>query len=287
MVRKSITVCKSKSVVYKEGGIFILELEKIKNNNNREILEDYFLNELPIKEICSKHNIGDRYLYRLLKENNLEKRKTKGQKLLEKIKDNKELFYYLLGLISSDGYVYKEKPRVEINLKLSDCKILEGISQYLYGENKVIYEPNFSVNGRSRLFLYGKEIVLELYKYGITQKKSSTLSLNIEMFEKEYVGHFYRGYIDGDGSIVYKNNNNINIRIVGNLDTTTKFKEMTKRFFNIESSVFKVNSDASFDIYRWQVCKNEDVLKILNNIYKNAHFYLDRKFDKIKTVIKT
>ena len=101
-----------------------LNLNEIKINKDRIILEDYFLNDLPIKEICFKHSIGDRYLYKLLKINGFNKRKTEGQKVLDKLLQNKELFYYLLGLIASDGYVYKKKPRVEINLQISDSKLL-------------------------------------------------------------------------------------------------------------------------------------------------------------------
>ena len=196
------------------------------------------------------------------------------------------MFYYLLGLIASDGYVYKTKPRVEIGLIISDSKILEDISQYIFGENLVRYEPNFSVNGRCRLFIYGKEIVEELYKYGITQKKSETLNLNMDLFENKYLRHFLRGYIDGDGCIKYFNDNHITVRIDGNKDTTSKICTIIYEMFGITSLHFKVNNVTKYDFYRWQVSKNEEVRMILNTIYKDANFYIQRKYDLIKTIIQ-
>ena len=260
-------------------------INNIENKRDKDILYDYFIENMPIKEICIKHKLSDKYLYKIIKQNNLEKRRTKGQKLLDKIKENKELFYYLLGLIASDGYVYKKKPRVEIDLIISDSKVLEDISFYLYGENTVRYEPDFSVSGRCRLFLYGKEIVDEMYKYGITQKKSETLSLNIDLFGKDYFNHFLRGYIDGDGSIQYFNDNYITIRIDGNKDTIQKICNMVDNIFTIKSLFYKNSVQTSFDFYRWQVCKNKDVREILNYIYKEANFYIQRKYDSIKTIL--
>lgn len=262
-------------------------INELENKRDKEILYSYYINEDNIKNICKKFQVSDRYLYKIIKINNLEKRKTTGMKTKETIENNKELLYYLIGLIGADGCMSEKRNRIEITLILSDIEILQKLSLLIYGKDRVLIDENCLPNGRCRLFIYGKETVELFKKYGITQAKTATLKFNLEFFESKYINHFVRGFMDGDGSYNVNGGrlkHNTIITLGGNLNVTTLMQDICSEL-GIKSSVFQINPYVSFDFYRFQISKNEDSLKFIQFAYKDANIYLERKYKKIKDKI--
>lgn len=263
-------------------------IKNIENSRDRDILYSYYINGESIKWICKRYKVSDRYLYKIIKENNLEKRKTEGAKTRELIEANKELLYYLVGLISSDGYMYEVKPRIEIGLNLNDKDLLENLSYLIYGDNRVILQEVFSVNGRARLFIYGKEVVQLFKSYGITQRKSVTMDLRFETFEEEYIWHFIRGYFDGDGSYYTKAGrleHNVTLKVDGNEKTIYGIKEICLKY-GFHPSMFKINNTCcSFDFFRFQIAITDEAIRFIKYVYNDSTLFLQRKYDLIKHLI--
>lgn len=243
----------------------------------KKVLEEYSNSDISIKELCKKYHVSDRVIYKAIKNGEIEKR------CIDHIYDilikDKELFYYLLGLVASDGYLYDQKNRIEIGLQLSDSKLLEDISYRIYKENRTYIEEK---RNRVRILLQTKNTYALFKSYGLFQKKSKDLNMDLNKIPKEYFHHFFRGYMDGDGSYWVHNPSNINMRIVGNKYMAYSFQECIQRYYGIKSYVYKVKTPANFQMYAWSLQNTPDVKRLINSIYYNANIYLERKYNTIQ-----
>jgi hypothetical protein len=115
----------------------------------------------------------------------------------------------LAGLLAADGCVNDKKNRIQIRLKEEDGYLLREwaqrlgytgpVSDYLNGGS---YSPN---NKHTYLHISGVPRWLkQLDKiYNITPRKSRTL-IGPNLYEREHILAFMSGYIDGDGSIMFR-----------------------------------------------------------------------------------
>jgi len=102
---------------------------------------------------------------------------------------------YLLGVIYADGNLEKNYSRLCISSK--DYDWLLEMSR-VFG-NPPIRERNNSIGKWYVLSINRKKIVNALVNFGLTQNKS--LTMDFPDIPTEFIGHFIRGYFDGDGSI--------------------------------------------------------------------------------------
>lgn len=243
------------------------------------MLYEYVNTQTSIKELCKKHKIADRELYKAIKSGEIEKRKTIEYKILS---NDNELFYYLLGLISADGYMYDKKKRIEIGLHIRETEFLQILSKAIYNSDRTIVEEK---RKRVRLFLYGSDIYDKFCSYGLCQKKSECLNIDFDMIHKMYFKHFLRGFIDGDGNYLFRNINNVHVRLDGNKNMMYSIQRYVKKFYCIKSNVYKINVGVSFDFYRWTIQLTPEAKKLLKEIYKDSTYYMERKYNIIKDVL--
>lgn len=245
-------------------------------------LKDYEETNIPIKELCKKYQMSDRFLYYAIKNNLVENRKDKHSYCYNQLLNNQELFFYLLGLISADGCLEKNH-RIEILLHIKENEYLQNLSMALFGQNNVIVEEK---RNRVRLFIYNKDVYELFQSYGLTQRKTATLKINFEKIPKDYFHHFLRGYIDGDGTYFIKNINNVHIKIDGNNFMMNGLKKYIELYYNLCSNIYLINrGQVSFDFYRWTISKTLDSKQLINILYNNAIYYLPRKYDIIKQIL--
>ena len=111
---------------------------------------------------------------------------------------------YILGLISTDGCIYKYTTSIELQHR--DEGVLFNISNIFYDEG---YNPKISrttKKGRvyTRLRIHSKRLAEELCLLGITPRKSYTVPF---LSNISYIHEYVRGLIDGDGNIEIRRNN--------------------------------------------------------------------------------
>ena len=102
---------------------------------------------------------------------------------------------WLLGYISADGCIRPD--RYEIKIKSIDYEMLSHAQKILNTNYSIKPEKN------SRCFVlsfYGKRLVEDIQKYGITARKS--LTLKMPEIPDDYFWDFLRGVVDGDGHII-------------------------------------------------------------------------------------
>lgn len=119
---------------------------------------------------------------------------------------------YILGFTCADGCVYERSLSWELSNKVESEKILlEKFSKEL-GSTYEVEEKTKSFRLRINSF----SMVNDIIAMGITQNKSKTIKF--PFVPKEYLRHFIRGLLDGDGWISMRNkrkSNEITLGFVG------------------------------------------------------------------------
>lgn len=251
------------------------------------------------KELAEKFGVSKSYIKKIWKKNGLSGKRNKpytyvfDENYFESI-DSKDKAYFL-GLLATDGCVYKRKNGIGQHIiKLSlvgDLEIIEEFKKHLKSNNKITKMSNKNKSD----FIYTLAIVSDkmaedLRKYGIvTNKTDKTKFPNID---NEFIPHFIRGVLDGDGSI-YKTIQPKNklkkyrytINIVGTYKLLNRIAVCLK-MYSINSTIYRDNKNYSFPLYTLKIQRQEDMLKFIDLIYKDCdNLYIKRKKDKADELV--
>lgn len=198
---------------------------------------------------------------------------------------------YILGFIAADGAIVENKnsstKTLTITIKYEDKAILEFIKAEIGCDYKLleIKRPNNYNKSKMihhiRLSMSNPILIKDILKYGITPRKSLTLSNILLNISNKFRDAFIIGYFDGDGSVslpkgVYKKDifypsHCINIQIRGTKELLSGICD----HLNINKShVIQCDSipQLSFankkDVYRFYQC------------YEHLSFYYKRKHER-------
>lgn len=194
---------------------------------------------------------------------------------------------YILGFICADGHVETKNPRIKIDIKDDDYKLLESIrvamhsthpikrgivhsNPYKKSENQTLYQCSLSLNGR--------HLIEPLVTMGIAGKKTYSLDSSImQHVPEELVRHFLRGYFDGDGCISwdkrYKDCNKSTIHVAGNYDF---LQGSFNKYFPTNCAIRLYKK--SVQCYCYTLQDKHEVLRFLAYLYNDAKIYLERKY---------
>lgn len=189
---------------------------------------------------------------------------------------------YLFGLILTDGSLYfntRNRGKVQIELSYDDKDIIEKIQEHFYYKSYINTrnrDTNFIKNYKSIIWsCYQQEFREELLKLGMPKNNKSELA-NTPL-AKYNKNAFWRGVIDGDGSIgITKNNEPFISLVIVSEQLAQKFLMFLKDEFNIIKIVNRNKRDNVYNI----TVKNEDAINLGNYIYKNSTIYMNRKYKK-------
>lgn len=226
-------------------------------------------------------------IYRILRRHNVEV-KTKSDaniwkreiRMFDKITE--EWQAYFLGLLFSDGNLYKN--RVSISLVEDDFYIVEKICSKLFVNppkyyksiHKITNKEGNKIECRPQLcisFSNVKFANILREKFNLQSKKSLTCQFpkNIPC---QFLNHFIRGYFDGDGCIKH-NGTARTISILGSLP----FLEAVKSILLLEG-LEKVFIKQRGNIHSIYIYSKNDIDKFYEFLYKDATLFLERKHKK-------
>lgn len=193
---------------------------------------------------------------------------TLNETVFETITDNSA---YWLGFLLADGNVSKNT--VAINLKTSDTKHLEKFRDFVGGNQAISVAKDPRV---SRYAFGSKKITADLADWWIVPAKSYTAKPHPELLMNR---HFWRGLVDGDGSVRLKNRS---VMLCGTEDVCKGFLEFAKTIIQTEAKVAKVKENL------WVIritCGRPDSVKLIESLYLGADTYLDRKYEDAVKII--
>ena len=194
---------------------------------------------------------------------------------------------YILGFICADGHIDPKTHRLNITLQDSDYRLLERIREAMQSthpikrhiphSNPYVKRGNIVLEQCS-LNINGKALLDPLISAGIGGKKTYTLDGSIiDIVPENFVRHFLRGFMDGDGNITwgkrYSSGSKYIIQVAGNKDFLLG---TFQKYFPSNCRLYKYKT--SKQCYAWKLSDKKNVLEFLNYLYKDAKIYLERKY---------
>lgn len=197
---------------------------------------------------------------------------------------------YVLGLLWADGHIMKKSKLTSISLVSDDISDIKDV---------FLKTGNWRIGTQFKKFFKGKEVnpqikistttwglyhILERYNY----LRKSTVSPDDILSElpPNLRRYWFRGYLDGDGCIRFKDNKYMGVVFAGSYNQDWNFlinlcKSLSIKFL-IEKFVVKLGGYSQFIIY-----KKYDVLKFCKFIYDDFdNIGLKRKYCKFLEIEK-
>ena len=195
--------------------------------------------------------------------------------------NNKDLLFYILGLIWSDGNLSKEEDRISITL--NDYDLIKKIFPYFSDTQKrKIYsykKSNTIINSNIDFVNFCKNL-------NLIPNKSKTVTF--PPIPSKYYNSFIRGIFDGDGSVyiqnTYKEKKYIGVTILSaNKNFLLEIQKILKNN-KIENNIIL---DCRESVFCLKIYKQQSIMNFYNYIYSNTDYYLQRKKDKflIKDIV--
>lgn len=190
---------------------------------------------------------------------------------------------YIYGLLITDGSLYlTTRNRGKVTLEVSEKD--EDIVMKLFSviPNSRIHErtrnTNFKNGYKTKIFTnHRKEFRDKLISFGFP---TSDKTINASTPKVEYDEYsFWRGVIDGDGSIGFtraKNPEPFVSLVTKSESLKEEFLKFLKKELNINKKVNRNKRDNVYNI----VIKNESAVIIAHKLYIDSDLYIDRKYKK-------
>lgn len=188
---------------------------------------------------------------------------------------------YFLGILYTDGYIYTGKEKNDgwkhnnISLVLTDKDVVEKFCDFLNIPRSVIKQRKYASSTKETYYLYftSEQIVKDVTKYGIVQQKTY---IPCSYPQDVYDSHYFRGLIDGDGSI--KRNR---ITLVGNVEFLESLRDYMFNHYGFRFSLWvSTHKKTGYNLGHLNFLGNKSRAKeFLEWIYQDAEYYMKRKLD--------
>ena len=191
---------------------------------------------------------------------------------------------YWLGFIYADGYVVTNMDRIGISLNSIDKSHLDKFKQATlatYPINDYEEKDGYGVGSiYSRILITSKQMKLDLQKLGVHENKTLILEFPTQV-PQNLIRHFIRGYFDGDGSLTYGSkqvcgNANYFIKFTGTIEMINAIQ----KYFGTSVKEEQRYPERNINNYSITIGGNQQVKRILDNLYQDATIYLERKYNR-------
>lgn len=254
----------------------------IKNKSGLDKWDKRRLNEEKINEIIARYLDGDsplmiarsfntykRNILLLLEKNNVSMRGRKENIVNHNaFKEINEQSAYWIGFLMADGGIYKNS----VKLSIKDQEHLVKFREFT--GNKKDIRPT-----KNNAYFFGvssSEYVKDLAIYGVVPCKSHIAKARNNI---EQNTHFWRGVIDGDGSIGFARTTPV-LALVGSLQLLTQFKDYVLTICP-QQKILPIKHSSVWRIAYY----SSNAKTIIDNLYSNASVYLDRKYKRAMSIL--
>lgn len=186
---------------------------------------------------------------------------------------------YFLGLLFTDGSIVldeKRSPNICIELVENDISILHKFKNELNSDGNFYYNKRDNrKNGTYSFTVRSKQLAHDLGKYNIIPNK--TYQADNLIIPDKYKEEFFRGFIEGDGSIYYSNSA-WHINVCGHSNNIIKeVAELGNSLIGIEK-LKKISCSNGVYRYSWD---GKQAIQLCKILYKEGQvFTIPRKQEK-------
>lgn len=251
-------------------------------NIEKNIILDYTNNFLSNSQICKKYGLNRIYVQRTLKRNGIALEKRRPE-----IKVNHKFFSeynpyscYWAGFILADGYIRDDKRNtLGIKLSIRDIEHLEKFKNLIEFEGEIEKNDIFC-----RISISSKKIIQDLSEnFSIRPRKTYNAYIE-EKIPYEYLDHFIRGYLDGDGTLC-----KTSCETLGFIGTKKTLESIREFFFQSDIRLRtkerpEIIENKSSNIYNLSYY-GKSAIKTCEILYKESEeiIRLSRKFNIFET----
>lgn len=248
-------------------------MARLNKEQHQDIINRYQAGEL-CSDLAREFSVDRSSVYALLKRRGVQMqqrsyifRKASGhfldETVFESINDSSA---YWIGFLLADGAVVNTT--VALVLQDQDYYHLEKFRQFVGGSQSLVRVES---SNSWRYAFQSQKIVDDLGKWGVTPRKSHTATVHPNLKDNY---HFWRGLIDGDGSLgLYKHRSKAIARLdlCGSCNVIRSFCDFALSHFNL-----RLNPKTHKSIHRVQA-GGRTASTLVNAIYGDAALSLDRK----------
>lgn len=266
-------------------------MPNISKEKENEVILSYNNGEKSYNDVARECNINNMSVKNILKRNNVvlhnKSKFYRSNSLNESYFENidTEAKAYFLGLILSDGCVYKR--RFLISLQGEDKHILDSFREELQSTGNLYKRnprnPTHKV--QYSLEITSEKLVSDLHKLGIVERKS--LVVEFPTINELLIPAFIRGIFDGDGSAYMGTRKNgaidAKLQFIGSVPFITKLAEYFNEKNIHTNKVGLVNNGKNQVI---SFSSKENIFKLRELMYNNSTIYLFRKYNKLNEILE-
>jgi hypothetical protein len=194
---------------------------------------------------------------------------------------------YVFGLLGTDGSLYltdRNRGKITLEINIKDRDICEKLFSLIPNSklSERTRDTNFKEGYHSICFTnHQLSFRQELIDFGFpTEGKTNNISIPTQEYSER---DFWRGVIDGDGSIGYTANGFPFVSLVTKSEFLKQaYCKMLLHNFGIEKNISRNKRD---NVYNITVYK-EDAQKLCDYLYTNSTLYINRKYKHAMGVLR-
>ena len=258
----------------------------------QEIIKYYLSQPMTMKQVEDKYELSHPTITKILKDvPKYTKAKLNNPNMKEHFfqKINEEAKAYFLGLLISDGNVFKDntgrQASISITLDLKDEYMLEKFKEVLQANTSVGHDGR----GCGQIAVRSNIMAEDLAKYGVVPRKSYNTYL--PQISKEMMPHLIRGIFDGDGSIMAKPNpsndgHNRFLHSISFCGTHQLMEDISNYILEnlgIKTAVYDYKDR---NLSELKIQNIDNIAKFGYWIYRNSTIFLNRKKDIFNDFLK-
>ena len=258
----------------------------------QEIIKYYLSQPMTMKQVEDKYELSHPTITKILKDvPKYTKAKLNNPNMKEHFfqEINEEAKAYFLGLLISDGNVFKDntgrQASISITLDLKDEYMLEKFKEVLQANTSVGHDGR----GCGQIAVRSNIMAEDLAKYGVVPRKS--YSTYLPLISKEMMPHLIRGIFDGDGSIMAKPNpsndgHNRFLHSISFCGTHQLMEDISNYILEnlgIKTAVYDYKDR---NLSELKIQNIDNIAKFGYWIYRNSTIFLNRKKDIFNDFLK-
>lgn len=246
------------------------KIAELIGSNKKSVLKYLHKNNVSIRQKHGKYNINSNFFQNI---------------------DNEEKAYWL-GFLYADGSISQKGNYITLVLAIKDANHVLKFKRSLEADNPIVNIISGKKIGgfpQTCLRIGDKKLHNDLIKAGCIPNKSLILEYPSEsILPRTLERHFIRGYLDGDGSIgIYRDKPRI--RIEGTKEFLNSIFNVLQKNLNVSKHNFTKRHNNNSNNYTLTFGGKNNVINVLNYLYKDSMIALDRKYGKyldVKDIIE-
>lgn len=192
---------------------------------------------------------------------------------------------YILGLLYADGCNHTPHNAIHLSLQEDDYYLLLRIKVEMEYEGDLRFNnlnvKNDNYKNQYILCINDEYMSNQLEKLGVVNAKSLIAKFPSEkQVPNEFVRHFIRGILDGDGCIYFnEKDNKYVVQIVGTKDICVNISNILNSM-NIKNHTRRISEKYNENTWEVRMCGNKSSYEFLNWIYNDSDIKMERKYHK-------